>query len=1100
MSNIKRLLCGVLTLFYIISSIPLMAQTTSKIQLSAKEFSLDKLIKEIENKTDYTFVFDNTIDLKQKVNTISSGNISEILKQAFNAKGISFEFMGKQIILKKELVPIVKKRQITGSITDESGEPLIGASIMVKGTSIGTITDLNGTFSLTGDLSDKSILLFSYIGMNSKEIQIGRNTIFNVVLESDTKTLEEVVVVGYGTQKKLNITGAIDVVSSNTLEKMPVSSITQSLQGSVPGIIITDGGGKPGTALSINVRGQGTLGSTEPLVVIDGIPTGIGDFNILNPNDVESISVLKDASSAAIYGSRAANGVLVVTTKRGNKEQKPVINFSYNYSTQTPTKVPEMLNSWEYAELRNEQLTNSDKMIQFTPENIELMKNGMDPDNFANVNWWDQAVKSHNDLQNVNLRISGGNTKMNYMVSGGYTSQNGLIDYTDFKKYNARANLNIQIIENLDASANISYYRDETQVPYNYDRFFSEVMNMAPYVPVKKQNGDWGHLNNETTNPIAWIRDGGYRKSYDENLSMSISANWEILKGLKLKGQAAYNHWTPGHTEISKTIEMTNEDGSQSLINNPNGVSRQFVTKNLIVLQGLLDYERQFGAHNIHGLLGYSDEHYKSSWVGGWRWYIPDNSMEEIDGATGSGDAQGTWGSSDEWRMRSYFGRVNYAFAGKYFVEGNFRYDGSSRLAPGHHYTFFPSGSLGWRISEEPFMNFSRKYLDNLKLRVSYGQLGNQSISLYQYAEVIITDPKGYMFGHQWVPSSYIGKLPNTEIGWEISNIFNIGFDLGFFNSRLSATFDWYNKHTKDILLDVPVSSVIGIPVSVQNAGKMKNWGWELLVGWKDQVNKFSYSATFSLSDQRNEIIDLKGTGPFKGDRTITQEGYALNTLYAYVADGFYTSEEEIASSPKFEGYASQLKVGDIKYKDISGPNGTPDGKIDSYDKTYVGWSAPRFMYGLDLTAEWKGVDLRAFFQGVGKRDEYVHGQIIYLSGGFKHIQKDRWDPARSVEDNLKYAKYPRLTDGQGNNYEMSTFWKHNAAYLRLKNFQIGYTLPKKWTSKITMERVRFYFSGNNLFTITKFPYVDPEGSSDGAYYPQLKTFSFGVDITIGKN
>lgn len=419
MSNIKRLLCGVLTLFYIISSIPLMAQTTSKIQLSAKEFSLDKLIKEIENKTDYTFVFDNTIDLKQKVNTISSGNISEILKQAFNAKGISFEFMGKQIILKKELVPIVKKRQITGSITDESGEPLIGASIMVKGTSIGTITDLNGTFSLTGDLSDKSILLFSYIGMNSKEIQIGRNTIFNVVLESDTKTLEEVVVVGYGTQKKLNITGAIDVVSSNTLEKMPVSSITQSLQGSVPGIIITDGGGKPGTALSINVRGQGTLGSTEPLVVIDGIPTGIGDFNILNPNDVESISVLKDASSAAIYGSRAANGVLVVTTKRGNKEQKPVINFSYNYSTQTPTKVPEMLNSWEYAELRNEQLTNSDKMIQFTPENIELMKNGMDPDNFANVNWWDQAVKSHNDLQNVNLRISGGNTKMNYMVSGG---------------------------------------------------------------------------------------------------------------------------------------------------------------------------------------------------------------------------------------------------------------------------------------------------------------------------------------------------------------------------------------------------------------------------------------------------------------------------------------------------------------------------------------------------------------------------------------------------------------------------------------------------------------------------------------------------------
>ena len=386
-----------------------------------------------------------------------------------------------------------------------------------------------------------------------------------------------------------------------------------------------------------------------------------------------------------------------------------------------------------------------------------------------------------------------------------------------------------------------------------------------------------------------------------------------------------------------------------------------------------------------------------------------------------------------------------------------------------------------------------------MKLRASYGQLGNQTISLYQYANVMANNPKEYMFGHQWVPGSYLNILPNYDLGWETSTMLDIGVDFNLFNNRLIGAYDWYRKKTDGILLDLPVSGVIGIPVSVQNAGVMASWGHELQLTWRDKVNEFNYGVTLSFSDQMNEVLDLKGTGPHIYDRTVIAEGKPLNTLYGYKCLGFFTSEEEIQNSPKPEGYASQIKVGDLKYADLSGPNGVPDGKIDSYDKTDIGWSAPRYMFGLDFSGEYKGFDFRVFFQGVGKRDEFIYGGIV-LNPTSKSLLEDRWNPERSVQENLAHAKLPRYVNGQQNNYEISDFYVKSAAYLRLKNLQLGYTLPKNWTRKICFEKVRFSISANNLFTLTSYPYVDPEGPSGGAYYPQLRSFTFGVELTIGKN
>lgn len=1100
---------------------------SAKVTVTDNNISVGEVLNRIEAQTSYLFVYNkNNIDLKRRVSlNVGNESVTYVLNTIFANTDVGYTMEGNNIILSKtkrviESIPnstgIAQKNliRIVGTVTDDAGDELPGVSIIEKGTVTGTISDQDGHFEIK--VNEKAVLEFSYLGYKTQSVQIGKETKLEIILKEDTKIMDEVVVVAYGTQKRSSITGSIDVLSGKTIEKMPVSNIAYSLQGTVPGLVISDKGGKPGSSPSVSIRGTGTIGVTDPLVIIDGVPTGMSDFYALSSADIASISVLKDASSAAIYGSRASNGVLLVTTRMGDKERKPVVDISYSNSSQVPVKVPELNDAWDYAMLVNESYTQAGGNIQYTEEQIQMMRDGSNPDYYTNTNWWKSAVKSHDSMNQANIRVSGGSSNTTYMISAGYTSQKGLIEYTDFSKYNTRMNLSTQIIPGLEITAGASYYKDNKSQPDHYDNFFGTVLNMPPYLPIRRSNGDWGHLNNEDTNPIAWITDGGNTKNYDNNLLLNGSVTWDIIPGLKLKGQISNNLWELGSSSIYRTIKFVNEDGSFKYSNNPNSINKSMTERSQRLLQGTLEYEKRLSQNYFKVLGGLTDEHYKSHWLGANRRYIPDNEMEEIEGATGTGDDQSNWGSSDEWRMYSYFGRINYDYAGRYFAEFNIRYDGSSRLATGHQYTAFPSGSAGWRISEESFMAPIRKVVDNLKLRVSYGQLGNQSIGLYQYAAVMANNPKEYMFGHQWVPGAYLNILPNYELSWEKSTILDIGLDFSLFDNRLSGSFDWYRKKASDFLLPPLTPKTLGIRAADSNAGVMANWGEELQLTWRDKVNKFNYGVTLSFADQKNEVLDLEGLGPYRYSRSIIEEGQPLNALYGYKCLGFFSSQEEIDNSPKPTGYASQIRPGDLKYADISGPNGVPDGIIDSYDRTTLGWNAPRFMYGLDFTGEWNGFDFRVFFQGVGKRDEFIFGSIV-TNPTSKTVLEDRWNPNKTVEQNMADAKLPRFVNGQQNNYESSSFYVKNAAYLRLKNLQIGYTLPKNLTQKISFERVRCYFSAVNLFTITSFPYVDPESStinpnqnngtsinptyvSSGVYYPQLRSYTFGIDITIGKN
>lgn len=1099
---IKRRLRQLILFFLVVGNIGVLSAQSQGVTIELKNSTLEELFSVIEEQTTYRFAYRNVVlDNAEDVTvSVSNASVTDVLDAVLKDKNLDYNIVSEKsiVIFDKRPDSAADSSEtiiVKGSVYDETQTPVIGANIVVEGSNVATVSDVEGNFSINAPANGK--LEVSYVGYNKEQVEIkGRTTLR---IDITPMVLDEVVVVAYGTQKKSSVTGAIDVISSKTIEQVPTSNIAYSLQGTVPGLIITDNGGKPGSTPSLNIRAIGTMSSTEPLVIIDGVPAGLGDFYALSSTDVESISVLKDASSAAIYGSRASNGVLLVTTRKGNRETNPTVDISYTASMQTPTKVPELVDSWDYAMLVNESYVQAGGNPQYTDEQIQMMRDGSNPDLYSNTNWWKSAVKGNDSMHQANVRVSGGTEKTSYMLSGGYTSQQGLVDYTDFSKYNARANLSTKIVDNFEVMGGFSYYKSSSKTPDHYDSFFSTILNMPPYLPIKRSNGEWGHLNNEDSNPVAWITDGGHTKSYDNNFLMNGMANWEIIPGLRAKAQFSYNLWEVGSSSIYRTITFINEDGSEKYSNDPNSVSRSMTERSQTTLQTTLEYEKKIKQHAFKILAGFTDEHYNSHWVGANRKNIPDNKLEEIDGATGTGDLKDNWGNSDEWRMYSYFGRVNYDFSSRYFLEFNLRYDGSSRLAPGHQYTLFPSGSIGWRLSEEKFMAPLRTVLDNLKLRASYGSLGNQAISLYQYANVMANNPEEYMFGHQLAPGAYLNVLPNYDLGWEISTMLDIGVDFNLFNNRLIGSYDWYRKKTDGILLDLPVSGVIGVPVSVQNAGVMASWGHELQLSWRDKVSEFNYGITLSFSDQMNEVLDLKGTGPHIYDRTIIAEGKPLNTLYGYKCLGFFTSEEEIQNSPKPEGYASQIKIGDLKYADLSGPNGVPDGKIDSYDKIDIGWSAPRYMFGIDFTGEYKGFDFRVFFQGVGKRDEFIYGSLV-LNPTSKSLLEDRWNPNQSVEYNLAHAKLPRYVNGQQNNYEISDFYVKSAAYLRLKNLQVGYTLPKNLTRKICFEKVRFSLSANNLFTLTSYPYVDPEGTSGGAYYPQLRTFTLGVELTIGKN
>lgn len=1055
------------------------SMNAQRITRQFKNVPLKTVLAEVEKELQYSIIYkkDEVNEKKQITRDFNEASLEEVLSAILD-NGLSYSVQGKMIVIsKKEAAEpsVTQQKQIIvkGIVKDENGEPVAGANVVEKGTSNGTITDMDGNFSLS--ISEGSQLSITYIGYLNKDVAVSKGkTTLNIQLKEDTQALDEVVVVGYGTQKKVNLTGAVTSVKADVLENRTSSNAVNILTGQMPGITIVQNNGQPGyDSGSLRVRGIGTLGNAEAMVVVDGIESSLTN---IDPNDIENITVLKDAAASAIYGVRAANGVILVTTKKG-VVGKPVISYNGYVGWQQATRMPEFLNSADYATLLNEAYKNDGLPAIYTPDEIEKFRNGTDPNHYPNSDWTKALLSESGFFHNHYLNMVGGTENTKYSVSIGYHDKTGLIPNTAFNRYNLRANLDTKVSKRLSVNFNLAVSRDRTLAPTtSTSTLFYWNYRETPNTAIQFTDGRYAlHLNEH--NSVAFARNGGTWKQYNNNVLGSITATYQIIDGLTLKGSASSTFNLLDIYQDKKSMNFYSADAVDPIKTTRSEVYNQDDKSLEINLQAYLDYQKSFGKHEIKALLGYSQiqNEWKTLYAG--RKDLPENnSLGEIN--AGDVTTQETKGYKTEYALRSVFGRINYSYDNRYLFEANIRYDGTSRFPKNNRFGTFPSFSAAWRISEEKFFDFDM--VDNLKIRASWGKLGNQEIGNYAFLNTYIFN-QDYAFNNTLAPGISINEtMANKSITWEKTTQVDLGVDADLWQGKLGVTIDYFNKKTNDILLELPTPEMLGVKPPMQNAGSVVNRGVELLLTHRNQVNDFRYSASFNFSYVHNEITDLKGA-----DQPGRSVGDPVNNIYGYVFDKIFESQEEIDNSPKQIWGAVP---GDLKYKDLNGDN-----VIDDKDRTSIGSDFPSINYGLRLEMGYKQFDFSALFQGAADVKAIVRGEIgkAFLNGGKvtnKHL--DRWTP-----NNLS-ATYPRLTikDATRNNYE-STFWTQNASYLKMRNLQVGYTLDKNLIGKAGLSRLRLYFSADNLFTITSFDGVDPEAT--GNNYPLTKSYSFGINASF---
>ena len=889
------------------------------------------------------------------------------------------------------------------------------------------------------------------------------------------------VVVGYGTQKKVNLTGAVTSLNGEELTGLPATNVANMLQGKLPGVSITSTSGQPGReGTSIRIRGVGTMNNADPMILVDGLESSMND---VNPNDIENISVLKDAAAAAIYGTRAANGVILITTKRG-KTGKPVLNFNGYVGWQKAIRTPKLLSSADYAELYNEGRINEGAAPAYTAEDIEKYRNGTDPDNYPNTDWMDLLLQGSGFTQNYNLSLNGGTEATRYAISLGYYNQEGLTKNTSHDRYNVRMNFDSNVNSWLTFGVNSSFSRREILTPTNpFSNSLGQFFRQANRIPntFVNQYADGTYGRHIDGNPIAWIEAGGKGRSTYSHLLGSAFGEVKIIEGLTVRGMVGIDYnFDDGKTHIK---EITYGDGS---IQGPNSVEDYLDRWMTVTLQGLVNYQKQIGKNFFKGMFGVSRESYTRNLTKAYRKNFPSNDLTELDGGSTNGWTNG--GSALDTNIGSYFGRINYDYDSRYLLEFNLRSDGSSKFARGHRWGVFPSFSAGWRLSEEAFMQ-PIEWLDNLKIRGSWGKLGNHRTSDYQYIPMISL---GQNYNFAGIVSDGAAQVVanNNDISWETTKELDLGFEANIKNNLLSVTFDYYDRYTDNILAVVPVSLLFGLDAPVSNAGAMRNRGVELSLGHTNQIGGFNYGINGYIAHNKNKVE--KYPNPEKGSY-IKMEGYPWNSFYGYECTGIFMSDEEAKTNPTHSVYA---KAGDLKFKDQNG-----DGKIDAEDRVVLGNTIPNITYGFNLNASYKNFDLLATFQGAADvyrtiDRESMWGFIDGANAQEKHL--DRTLVENGVVTSLGH--YPRTLINQSHNRVMSSFLVMNASYLRLKNLQVGYNVPAALLNKLHISRARIYASGQNLFTITKFPKdIDPEvaNGSAGSSYPQIAIYTIGLDITF---
>lgn len=988
-----------------------------------------------------------------------------------------------------------------GLVKDATGESVIGASVVVKGTTNGTITDFDGNFSLDG-IKKGDVIVISYVGYQTQEIKWNGSPL-NVILKEDSKTLSEVVVVGYGTQKKANLSGSVAMVDSKELENRPIQNVSSGLQGLMPGVAITGTNGAPGQdAGKIRVRGIGTLNEAGPYILVDGIETGT--LSAVDPNDIESISVLKDAASAAIYGSKAANGVVLITTKRGKTGQTK-ISYSGYLSFQNATNMIERMGSYEYASLLNQALEAEGMSKRFNDTELQKFKDGNDP-LYPDTDWYDLAYKTGVQHRH-NVNINGGSENVKYMASLGYLNQTGILPNAGREQFNARTNLDMKINKRLSARMNLSFikndYSDASSAYYggSSDQIIRQLNLIAPWIVARYDDGTWGTISDGS--PIAWL-DSGMKVNRDNyNFSGMAAVDYEIFDGLKLTLQGAYVNNLQNYNYFQKYIKYNENKESD-----PSQLDERFYKWDRTNYDALLNYNKNFGKHNIKGLLGWHTEKYNYKYQKAVRKKFPNNELTDMN--AGDASTQSNEGYTAELAMISWFARINYDFAGKYLLEANIRADASSRFAEGHRWGYFPSFSGAWRISEEAFMESAKdSWLSGLKIRASWGQLGNQdalSGSNNDYYPALNTynlDSK-YAFGGSLNSGYYQRKYRLETISWEKASTWGVGVDFTLFN-KLNGSLDYYNRKTTGIIMDVTVPKEFALDAYKDNVGSMRNSGIEINLSYNTKIGQVDFGIAGNFSYNKNEILDLGGGDPNKyldatnGYSQRNKVGEAMNSYYIYRADGFFNSQEEAdAYTAKYGNpFGKTFKAGDLRYVDTN-----KDGKLTADDREYCGSSDPKIIYGFNINAGWKGIDLSLMFNGAAGVKRLFDGYEVYgnFSGDAAHpatIWRDSWTP-----DNHD-ASMPRIfydtNSASSSRSVQSDFWLQDTSYLRLKNLQLGYTLPKGWLNSVGVENIRIYYSVENLLTFDKMKInIDPESTSQRlSSYPLLRTHAFGVNVTF---
>ncbi len=1120
---------------------------TKLLNLNAEKATVKQVLSIIEDQSEFYFMYSGKIiDVEREVTVnVKNKKIDEVLNSLFEGTNVEYVIKDKFIVLtdsKKgnDVIDVFQQKTVSGKVTDASGLPLPGVTVVLKGTTQGTITDSGGNYTIT-DVNEKTTLVFSFVGMKTMEIPTGNQAVINVTMVADAIGIEEVVAIGYGTIRRKDLTGAVSQVKSDEIQKIASAGLDQAMQGKVAGVQVMVNQGDPGGSVSMRIRGIGSInGSSEPLYVVDGIP--LNNINSINTADVESIDVLKDASSAAIYGARASNGVVLITTKRA-KSNKLMVNFDAYTGMQQAAKQLDVCNSFQFLTLANEAYQNTLNDPRYSgqkpPPPNPLWSN---PSSFETYDW-QNAILQNSPIQSYNVSVAGGNEKIKALISGGYYAQDGIVLGSDYNRYTFRVNTDYVVNKKLKFGSNINVNRELTHSVSTKATTegvlivaFQQHPQLPIYSDVEGPNGDyyfgykgynnynWRKTSNlyipgQMRNPLLLAELQGMNEVMTMGFDGSVFGEYEILKGLKYRSIMNASGGTVNQEYPQPSLPEEIGSGFSSIAN---------LTKNLNIhyqwnFVNTINYDLTLNKNQLNVMMGTDALRIRRDFINVSAREFPNNDAISVSSAA----KLTAFGAPYDAALISYFGRVNYTFSDKYLLTLNVRRDGSSKFGPDRKWGTFPSAAIAWRLSEESFMK-GISWMDNFKIRASYGVLGNQNIDNFLYLNTYNSidpdnsagsNPLAYTLGTS--QSKVIGtdakNIANPSIHWEESRQTDIGLDLFILNGKLSIVADYYKKDLVDLLGYEVVPSSFGAPKNQRfyNFASMQNSGVELSVNYNEKIGDLKFSITSNFTSQKNEVTNIGKSDELITSFNISGSGAAARTVvgepigyfYGYLTDGIFQNQSEIANGPT---QPSSVVPGDRRFKDISGPDGVPDGKVDGKDRTNLGSGIPKYMFGTNLEASYKNFDFSVFLQGVAgvkilnNNLRFLHNIRNFNGTGVQNVladvYKERWHGEGTSNTMPRVAYIP-----SGNNFLFSDAYIEDGSFLRIRNLQIGYSIPNSIVSNWGISKIRLYLSGQNLFTFTKYSGYDPEVGSlgllgngvDQGRYPVARSYMIGVNVTL---